>query len=293
MRTSAAFLLLLPANLLALTGCGIEVNLDAAGADASPEAGAYAGTTSQGLPIAFSVTSTGRVEGVRFGWRARCEDGRVHVNSIRLSEAEIEDDKFAVGGTLETGGVAHVLGRFDGSRASGVLSRSRGTAFGVDCRAAGITWTAEPGSPPAMPPPSTEAGSGSDRAGSVPAPGPAPKPNSGPARGAYAGPTSQGLPITFTVSSGYVSTVRFGWRARCEDGQVRSNTIILPGGPIQNGSFRTGGMLETGGIAHVSGHFDGGTASGVLSRSRGTAFGVNCTATGIRWRARARADGPG
>ena len=173
-------------------------------------------------------------------------------------------------------------GRFDGSKASGLLSRSRGTVFGVNCRATGVTWTAEPGSPPPMPPPTTEGGIGS---GNPPLSSPEPSPNSGPASGTYSGTTSQGLPITFAVSSGYVSMVRFGWRARCEDGQVHSNTILLPGGPTENGSFRTGGTPETGGIAHVSGQLDGETASGILSRSRGTAFGVNCRATGIRWRA--------
>ena len=202
---NSAALLLLPVSVLALSGCGIEVNIDAGG-DSSPDAGTYAGTTSQGLPIAFSVTPAGGLESVRFGWRARCEDGRVHVNTILLPGAQIENESYAVGGTLETRGVAHVDGRFDESKASGVLSRSRGTAFGVNCRATGVTWTAEPGSPPPMPPPTTEGGFGK---GNPPSSSPAPSPYSGPASGSYSGTTSQGLPITFAVSSGYVSTVRF------------------------------------------------------------------------------------
>ena len=55
---------------------------------------------------------------------------------------------------LETGGIGHVSGSFDGSEASGDLSRSRGTAFGVNCSLSGIEWSADPGPTPAMPPPS-------------------------------------------------------------------------------------------------------------------------------------------
>jgi len=156
MRTSAA--LVLVSGVIA--GCGIEVNIDGSGGNSDPETGSYSGTTSQGLPIAFELTEAGAVEGVRFGWRARCEDGRVHVNSILLDGAPVEDESFAVDGSLDTGGVAHVTGEFDGSEASGELSRSRGTAFGVNCRATGITWSAEPGPAPEMPPPSTEGGEG-------------------------------------------------------------------------------------------------------------------------------------
>jgi hypothetical protein len=146
-------------GVLALPGCGIDVSINGGG-DSSPEAGTYAGTTSQGLPITFSVTPAG-IESVRFGWRARCEDGLVHVNSIALGGARINDESFAMGGTLETGGVAHVTGSFTGSKASGVLSRSRGTAFGVNCRATGIRWSAEPGAPSPMPAPSTQSPSAS------------------------------------------------------------------------------------------------------------------------------------
>lgn len=128
--------------------------------DSAPQAGSYAGTTSQGLPIGFSVTPEGDVVDIQFGWRARCEDGLVHVNSIVLPGAPMKDGSFAVGGPLETGGLAHVDGTFDGPQAEGALSRSRGTAFGVNCTATDIEWTAEPGAPPAMPRPSTGAGGG-------------------------------------------------------------------------------------------------------------------------------------
>jgi len=107
-----------------------------------------------------------------------------------------------------------------------------------------------------------------------------------PVPGSYVGETSQGLPITFQVAPGAVGTLRFGWRATCDDGQVHQNTIVLPGSSLHYGVFSMGGTLETGGIAHVSGKIVGSEASGSLSRSRGSAFGTNCRATGIAWHAR-------
>ena len=145
--------LLLIAGLTVLPGCGVDVDLGGEG-DSAPEAGSYAGTTSQGLPIGFSVSPEGDVLDVVFAWRARCEDGQVYVNTIVLPGGPVEDGSFETGGTLETGGVGHVSGSFDGSQVSGDLSRSRGTAFGVNCNLAGIEWSAEPGPPPEMPPPS-------------------------------------------------------------------------------------------------------------------------------------------
>ncbi len=107
----------------------------------------------------------------------------------------------------------------------------------------------------------------------------------------YTGTTDQGLPIALVVSKNAVTGVRFGWRARCQDGQVHTNSIALGGGPIRHGAFRVGGTLETGGVAHVAGSVNGPTASGHLSRSEGSAFGTNCRATGITWRARLQGDG--
>jgi hypothetical protein len=153
--------------VLALPGCGVDVNVgdDGEGGSnastaASPAPGTYAGTTSQGLPIAFSLSPAGQVENVQFAWRARCEDGQVYVNTIVLGGGPVEDGAFQTGGMLETGGIGHVSGTFDGSQASGELSRSRGTAFGVDCRVTGIDWSAEPGPPPEMPLPSMGGASG-------------------------------------------------------------------------------------------------------------------------------------
>jgi hypothetical protein len=117
-------------------------------------------------------------------------------------------------------------------------------------------------------------------------------PGVSPATGAYSGKTSQGLPITFTVSpGGTISVVRFGWRARCEDGKVHTNTILLDGGPIRDRDFSVQGTLETGGVAGVRGRFEDGTASGTLWRAKGSAFGTNCVAKGIGWHALVDAGG--
>ena len=101
----------------------------------------------------------------------------------------------------------------------------------------------------------------------------------------YSGTTSQGLPISFAATGRAVLTVSFDWRARCEDGQIHRNTIRLGGAPIQDGSFVIDGNLTTGGVAHVEGTVKGNKASGHLSRSKGSAFGTNCLATGISWTA--------
>lgn len=103
----------------------------------------------------------------------------------------------------------------------------------------------------------------------------------------YTGTTSQGLPITFTATSDMVQSLNFGWRAKCTDGQVHTNTISLGSAPISDGSFSLGGTLNTGGVAHVEGKIDGDTASGELSRSRGSSFNTDCVATGISWEAHA------
>jgi hypothetical protein len=119
---------------------------------------------------------------------------------------------------------------------------------------------------------------------------PTPPSAGAPPEGRYIGQTSQGLPIGFTVTGTTVRDISFGWRAICDDGQVHANTIALPGGPLSYRGFASGGELETGGVAHVEGEFDGTEASGELSRSRGSAFGTNCRATGIEWSADWSAD---
>ena len=103
----------------------------------------------------------------------------------------------------------------------------------------------------------------------------------------YAGTTEQGLPISFSTTPNAVVDLSFGWRAPCADGRVRSNSISLGGGPIHDGTFSFGGVLETGGVAQVEGTIDGDSASGTFSRSKGTAFGINCKVTDVSWRAEA------
>jgi hypothetical protein len=125
------------------------------------------------------------------------------------------------------------------------------------------------------------------------APAGAPAPGTtGQTPSSYTGTTDQGLPIAFVVSKNAVTGIRFFWRARCQDGQVHTNSIVLRGGPIRHGAFRVSGMLETGGVAHVAGTVNGSAASGHLSRSEGSAFGTNCRATGIAWRARLQSGDP-
>ena len=95
-----------------------------------------------------------------------------------------------------------------------------------------------------------------------------------PAEGRYVDETSQGLPISFIVAGATVRDLSFGWRARCDDGQVHANTIALPGGAIHYRVFSSGGPLETGGIAHVDGKFDGAQASGNLSAEQPASIGA-------------------
>lgn len=101
----------------------------------------------------------------------------------------------------------------------------------------------------------------------------------------YTGTTEQGLPIEFTATPNAVLDLSFGWRAPCADGKERTNSIGLGGGPIHGGTFSFGGVLETGGVAQVEGTISGDRASGTFSRSRGTAFGIDCKITDVAWRA--------
>jgi hypothetical protein len=106
--------------------------------------------------------------------------------------------------------------------------------------------------------------------------------------GTYKGKTSQGLPITLTVSQTAVTSVEFDWRARCADGQRHRNTIYVSGGRIRRGSFFTKGILNTGGKFRVGGKLRGQVAWGRLSRWGPSAFGTfDCTAGGVTWQAQA------
>ncbi len=103
--------------------------------------------------------------------------------------------------------------------------------------------------------------------------------------GTYKGTTSQGLPITLTVSQTAVPSVEFGWRAKCADGRRHTNTISGRGGAIHQGSFSWGGVLNTGGHFHIRGSLRGTKASGSLSRWGNSAFNTGCLAKGVKWRA--------
>ena len=101
----------------------------------------YVGTTSQGLPISFTASSS-QVSDITFAWTAHCADGQTHTNSIEIGGASIASGAFSSSGTLNTGGQASVSGQISGANASGRLSRSGPTAFGTDCTDNGVTWTA-------------------------------------------------------------------------------------------------------------------------------------------------------
>jgi hypothetical protein len=109
--------------------------------------------------------------------------------------------------------------------------------------------------------------------------------SSGASAGSFAGTTSQGLPISFTVTSTSVNSISFTWRAVCADRRSHTNTIIFGSAPLAGGTFATGGTLDTGATSSVSGKIQGDNASGVLSRVGSSAFGTDCTDTGVSWQA--------
>lgn len=104
---------------------------------------------------------------------------------------------------------------------------------------------------------------------------------------AFTGSTSQGLPISFTVTGALVQSLEFEWRAKCADGQVHTNAIILGNAALQSGTFALGATLDTGAYAHANGTVNGASAAGQLSRSGPSAFGTNCLDTGVTWTAHA------
>jgi hypothetical protein len=118
-----------------------------------------------------------------------------------------------------------------------------------------------------------------------PAPRPPPPAQLGYRPGTYVGRTSQRLPIELEVGATGVQYVAFGWRARCADGRVHTNSIGLGGAPVRHGRFSVFGVLTTGGRGRVIGRIHGERAHGRLSRWAGSAFGTTCVARGIRWHA--------
>jgi hypothetical protein len=126
-----------------------------------------------------------------------------------------------------------------------------------------------------------------------PAPRPVAAQQLGFTPGTYVGRTSQGLPIELEVTRTSVQYVAFGWRARCADGRVHTNTIGLGSAPIRNRRFSAFDVLSTGGRGRVRGRISGDRASGKLSRWAGSAFRTTCVARGIGWRAHlTRGGGP-
>jgi hypothetical protein len=113
-----------------------------------PSVTTFSGTTSQGLPINFSVTATS-VNSLSFGWTALCADGQHHTNSIFAGDALLNQGSFTMGGTLNTGGTFQVDGVVNGTTAAGTLSRSGPSAFSAfDCTASGVTWQAQASNAP-------------------------------------------------------------------------------------------------------------------------------------------------
>ncbi len=104
--------------------------------------------------------------------------------------------------------------------------------------------------------------------------------------GLYSGVTSQNLPVFVSVSRTAIRSIAFRWRARCSDGRLHTNTVSLRGERVRRGRFSFGGVLDSGGSAHVSGRIEGTRIFGTLSRTGTTVAGVRCSTRGVRWRAR-------
>jgi hypothetical protein len=103
--------------------------------------GSFAGTTDQGLPISFTVTSRS-VQSITFAWHGVCADGQSHTNTIVLGSTPLAGGSFATGGTLNTGASSAISGTIQGNASSGMLSRSGPSAFGTDCTVNGVSWQA-------------------------------------------------------------------------------------------------------------------------------------------------------
>jgi hypothetical protein len=93
------------------------------------------------------------------------------------------------------------------------------------------------------------------------------------------------LTVTFNATATAVEGIGFFWRARCADGYTHTNAIYLGDVSLRSGRFTTSDTLNTGASASISGQVTGRSASGLLPRTGPSAFGTDCTATGITWHA--------
>jgi len=104
--------------------------------------------------------------------------------------------------------------------------------------------------------------------------------------GRYVGVTSQGLPISVSVSGADVRSVAFRWRGTCDDGKTHTNKVILRGRTrVRRGRFSIGARLDSGGSARVSGRLHDDHASGTLSRVGASVSGTKCAIRNVRWHA--------
>jgi hypothetical protein len=113
-----------------------------------------------------------------------------------------------------------------------------------------------------------------------PKPSPTPQPV---LAGPYSGLTSQGQPVSFTVSGSTVTSISFGWSAVCSDGQRHTNSIAAGSTALSGNTFTLNTQFpSTPTPLSVSFHgvLSGKSASGTFSRSGGSAFGTNCSASG-------------
>jgi hypothetical protein len=102
----------------------------------------------------------------------------------------------------------------------------------------------------------------------------------------YQGATAQGMPMLFQANGNTVKDITFGWRATCADGQVRSNVITGGHGTVRSGTITSGETISnTGGSITLNGTIQGKVASGNVTRSGPTTFGVVCNMVDDTWTA--------
>ena len=106
----------------------------------------YRGRTSQGLPLAFRITTTGKeLTAIEFEWKATCANGQTHEAPIEAGPARLRSGSFSIHGTLNTGGHVSISGHLIPGGARGQLARSGPSDFGPSpCDVSDVAWTATP-----------------------------------------------------------------------------------------------------------------------------------------------------